>query len=227
MKIAVCDDDINFIEKIKLYINKYIDETDEVISFSEGKDLLDENYIDILFIDIEMPELTGFDLVDRLEDEDVIIIFVSSYNDRVYESIKYNPFRFIRKDKLDDEFEEAMLSAAYRVRKRAKEYIIKMQGSTRKVKVGDILYIESNLKKNSVILDNEVIEIKTAMKEIENDAAFDIFVRPHRSYLVNISKITKIGISNLILNNGEHIPLSRNKKNEIKEKFMKYVRGSN
>lgn len=227
MKIAICDDDKNFIDKIKLYIDRYTDEMDEVVSFNNGKNLLNEKNIDILFIDIEMPELSGFDLVDRLEDEDVIIIFVSSYNDRVYESIKYNPFRFIRKNKLDDEFEEAMLSASYRARMRAKEYYIEFREFTRKVKVGDILYIESILKKNAMILEDEIVEIKTSMKELENDSIFDCFVKPHRSYLVNISKIARIDKTDIILCNGVHIPLSRNKKSEIKDKFMNYVRGNN
>ena len=123
MKIIVCDDDRNFANKIiketKNIIAKNNDYCDLNIDFEyiyPAKDLMSyagNNHIDILFLDIKMPNIDGLMVAEKFYElyPNTIIIFVSNFDNYVFYSIRFNPFRFIRKSNLNNELGEAVTSA--------------------------------------------------------------------------------------------------------------------
>ncbi|MFR7383482.1 MAG: LytR/AlgR family response regulator transcription factor [Anaerostipes sp.] len=107
INIAICDDEqesLHMIQK-ELYnaANKLKIEI-ETYAYNDGKKVLDSIYnenedFDILFLDIDMPDISGLEIARKLRQKnlDIILIFISAHEQYVFESIEYNPFRYIRK----------------------------------------------------------------------------------------------------------------------------------
>ncbi len=224
IRIAICDDDEKFLDKIENMLQNSIEIDAEILRFNSGIDLLKSNIkkIDILFIDIEMPEISGFDVMEKLGELNIIVIFVSNYAEKVYKSIKYSPFRFIRKDVIAEEIKEAIASAKERLIAKNKSIILNVKRNMVKVSIEDILYIESFVNKLVFITENKTYEIRGSLNSYKDDILFKNFCMPHRSYLVNLSKISSIEKSDLILVNGEKIPISKKRKKDIEAAFISY-----
>ena len=103
MRIAICDDNVKIHSRLEEEVQKIADEMKvnmEVTCFSDGESLLDvikenENEFDILLLDVDMPEVSGLEVAKILREmeSNVMIIFVSAYENYVFDSIKYGPFR--------------------------------------------------------------------------------------------------------------------------------------
>ena len=124
-RIVICDDEIFFCNHIEKLLRKYTeslaDDMDIQIYTSSDAFLEDiGKSADLYFLDIKMPGNSGLELANviRSISPDSVIIFVSSLQDAVYESIQYSPFRFIRKEYLETELKEAM-DAFFAIRKPA------------------------------------------------------------------------------------------------------------
>ena len=133
LTIAICDDDIELREKLKksvrLIINDIGDEAD-ILSYMNGEDLIvaiqeEKTSIDILLLDIDMPGISGLEVAKALREaeNDIIIIFISSYDNYVFESLEYSPFRFIRKSRINQELKLALRAAHTLHSKNVKKYI--------------------------------------------------------------------------------------------------------
>lgn len=104
LNIAICDDEINDISILKKYISRYNVETDNnivVSSFLSAKELLldySNNHYDVVLLDIEMPDINGMDLAKQLRetDDDLFIVFTTSYPEYMHESSKFSLFSFLQ-----------------------------------------------------------------------------------------------------------------------------------
>lgn len=188
----------------------------------ETKNGLLETKIDLLFVDIEMPILSGFDLLDNLVSKPHVI-FVTGKTKYAYKAFDYNAIDYIRKPIDKDRF-------AIAVYKLVNFYKLQTNGA---VEGHDYIFVKSNLKKKKIIL-NELLYIValgdyiklitvngpfivlTTMKSFLAQLPSKHFMRIHKSYIVNINKINKYTSRNLEID-GESIPLSRHKKAELVE----------
>ena len=112
MRIAICDDDNEMLGRLKkdvIEIFGILKVNIEIFSFSDGKELLrtiqndDENF-DLFLLDIDMPDVSGLEIAQMLREMSVnlIIIFISAYDNYVFDSIEYSPFRYIRKSRIKE-----------------------------------------------------------------------------------------------------------------------------
>ena len=105
LKIAVCDDNESFLETLKKMISESARDYFKDINvqcFNNGQRLLNQHkrlFFDVIFLDIDMPEFTGFDVAEilRKQRRDCYIIFVTNHNELVYGSMEFQPFYFIQK----------------------------------------------------------------------------------------------------------------------------------
>lgn len=230
MKIAICDDCSIILEymseKIKIIFNnkKY---NIIIEKFNNGKDLikaLTNEYFDIIFLDIDMPNTSGFDVARKIQDSAVVIpiIFISNLEGSVYESLKFSPFRFIRKSHFEEEIynviEDIMKTLVYP----NENIIISLSNEKIRLYPNRIIYIECNDKILKIISNSEIIEIRYKLKDIEIKLEKYGFIRIHKGYLVNSKYIYRINKSGeIILESGERLPVS---KRRIKEVFHKLER---
>ncbi|MCD8308222.1 MAG: response regulator transcription factor [Clostridia bacterium] len=241
VSFAVCDDDEIVCEaicdKIKKYlrkcglaysIDKYIS---PVALYKNIEDCV--RVYDALFLDIDMPKLNGLELAAALkknkDGQQPDIIFVSNREDKVFEAFSVRPFGFVRKSNFSNDLMDTLRSYVNtRVIQNACIAVKTNNNSTvRKVKISDIVYIESYRNKQNVNLVNqEVIECRMSMEEFEEKlAAYDI-VRVYKGYLVNLKYVKRIERTGILLDYGEgiNINVSRDKLQELKETYMNYLR---
>ena len=113
IKIAVCDDDRIMLDHLAEKIGEYYAGGCEIRKYENGEGLLSDirkQIFDVLFLDIDMPGMDGMQLAEKIRDGNghVKIIFVTNKDNLVYKSIKYTPFRYIRKSHMCEELQEAV-----------------------------------------------------------------------------------------------------------------------
>lgn len=127
IRIAICDDDSigrGLLQESLEYLLQENNLQAEISSYCSGQELLrEQNRYDILFLDIRMPKINGIRTAEKYREwyEDTIIIFLTSYEDYVFEGYKVNAFRYLKKPMEQEKLREALLSA---VSKLEKEYEI-------------------------------------------------------------------------------------------------------
>ena len=162
----------------------------------ETKLILESEPIDLLFLDIQMPEITGLDFLKTLENPP-LVIFTTAFSEYALESYELNAIDYLLKPISFDRFETALNKAISRLENTTdlveKEYFfVKDSDALIKIYFNDILYIEG-LKDYVKIIRKELKTIVTlsTMKNME-DVLPNQFKRVHRSYIINTSKINAI-----------------------------------
>tara|TARA_Y100000815_G_scaffold274808_1_gene310099 strand:+ start:1372 stop:2070 length:699 start_codon:yes stop_codon:yes gene_type:complete len=188
----------------------------------ETKNGLLETKVDLIFLDIEMPILTGFDLLDDLVHKPQII-FVTGKTKYAYEAFKYNAIDYLRKPITKDRFMNAVHKAIslHKLRHEGAveddEYIfVKSNLKKKKVFLNELKYIEALGDYVKLVTYNEPIIVLSTMKAFEKQLPVDRFMRIHKSYIINIDKIEKYNSRNIEID-GDKIPLSRHKKAKLME----------
>lgn len=187
----------------------------EARSALEAREMLTEREIDILFLDIEMPRVSGIELLES-KVADPAIIITSAYNEYAVKGFELNVQDYLLKPFSYDRFCRAVEKAQGFLKNREPLHIkhvdpivfIRSEGILHKMEIKDLVYIEA--MQNYMICHTEEGRIiaHITMKALEEQLPGDRFVRTHKSYLVNISKILRIEGNEAIVKNAR-IPISR------------------
>lgn len=232
LKIAICDDIAQDIILIKNKTENILNKLGikySIMTADNKNDMLlmlSSNSINVLLLDINMPEVNGFEIARRFNEKIKFIMFVSGEDLLVFESIKYAPFRFIRKNHLE-ELEEAF----YKIKEyySGGAYYIDIRTTDSgyvSVRFDNIVYIESNNDKLLIYEDDRIYEVRDTLKNIQLRLNKN-FVRVHRGFIINLEKIYQIKRFVVELTKGNKIievPLKRNIYIELKEKFVEVMR---
>lgn len=233
INIVICDDDNNFLDFIEKKIIKILEDNRENIKihkFRSGMELLRfyrkaDKPFDIILLDIDMPNIDGLELAEviRKEDEESILIFLTSMEDEVYKTFKYNTFRFIRKTHMEQELEEALISAMEKLS--TEKHIFKTDHGEIALTTDEIIYFEfMDRVVHIVTFDNKFRTNIRRFKDIEDAFLSKGFVGIHRSCIVNQNYIRAIGDLEITLDNGEKLPVSRYRMEDVKKAFIKAAR---
>ena len=151
MNIVICDDFESDALAAKEVIKRTAQELHIKTEFDiysnatevERKLLMKKEPADILILDIDMPEISGLELAERLraDNEDIIIIFLSAHEEFVFKAIEFQPFRYIRKIRLDAEMPLAIRSAVRVIEKNSdKQIVLNTDDGEMKVMISEIMY---------------------------------------------------------------------------------------
>lgn len=224
--IAICDDDPIFMELFQSVLEEQLKGEDmeyRISGYSTGEELLKEiaNF-DAVFLDIDMPGLDGMQIAKYInENHPVPILFLTAYDDLVYSSIQFQPFRFLRKDYIDYELEEAVRSLNKYIILKFQNYSICLHTLTGDIllSIKDIRYAEIYDHLVKIHTLEEVFDCHGKLSEYEEQWKQYGFIRTHKSYLVNGRHIYSIRENTVTLDNGIEISLSRRRKKEVRRKF--------
>ena len=226
-RLVLCDDnDIDrkierqIIEKtLKIFMRNY-----EICEYSNGNELMHNfDYVlesDVAVLDIDMPNINGIDIANQMIEKNhlINIIFVTNRSDLVFEAIRCRPFRFVRKELMDKELEEAIASVMSKIKDEILLYEFASGYDTIKIRIKDILYLESKSHYLHIHTNDEVKVIRGKISDYETKLADYGFLRAHIGYIVNIRSIYSITSKEITLDNGEKVHmLSRKCKKEIEE----------
>jgi two-component system, LytTR family, response regulator len=188
----------------------------------EAKNFISNNDVDLVLLDVEMPDLNGFDLLDGLKHKPKII-FISSKAEYALKAFDYEAADYLKKPIEIDRFNIAI----------KKVVDISEMNKNSFDETGDYIYVKTNLKKIKVYLskikwieafgdylkvitEEESMLVLSTMKSFENELPKNQFIRVHKSYIVNINKIVKYDSKSLDIGKTK-IPLSRNRKEDLRE----------
>lgn len=244
INIAICDDSEHTVYTLHKYIDSYFKKytTDyNIKTFTDGTMLLSSHEIEkfqVLFLDIDMPKVTGFDVAKVLRDSfsESYIVFVTSHSDLVYKSFDFQPFNFIRKNPIEL-FEKSLSNVVAKLMANMKqnENIVLEDKISGKVAVyyRNIIYVKSERHYLYYYLQNrdEPIKIRGCINEIEKHLRKYDFSRIHRCYIINlrylISIDTKIGKIYLnIGNQRKFLPMSKSYESSVDKAYTLYLRKS-
>ncbi len=239
LRAAICDDEANFLNHIHKRISEELRNRGAECSldkFISGENFLEahrEQPYDVVFLDIDMPQTNGFDVAEQINalntSGETLIVFVTSHDELVYSSFKFQPFRFIRKAYLEQDLSEIIDAVISKITERAaeKKFTLHAKNGDVVIDLRSLEYIEIYGHRLLVHLKNgEPLECYGSLSELEKELLRYDFVRTHKSYLVNCACIYSIEKNQVILDDKTAIPLSRYKSETVKNKFVKLLQGT-
>ena len=189
----------------------------------EALEILENNQVDLLISDIQMPKINGLELVRSLPSPPVII-FVTAHDQFAVNSFELGVADFLLKPVSFERFLKAINKAKLQIEMQRKvllnsnaeivDYMfIRANNKLNKIGFGNILYIESLKDYLKVFTGDEIVTTKLSMKSIEEKLPVNQFVRIHQSYLVSITAVKNVVRYMVELINGKSLPLSKSHRN--------------
>lgn len=238
LTFAICDDNPFFASLLSQKIHQLCAYTlPERIdchiapTFGSGKDVLEyleTSSINVLFLDIDMPGINGFELAEQLckSHPDIVIIFVSSYEDFVYSSFEYCPFRFLRKSHLEQELPITFQKVIEKCIADNEIISFNTTYGEQILRLKDIVYIEGD--KNYFIVyttSRKTYRCRGTISGVEQATQKYNFFRIHAAYVINEEHIENFNNDGyVIMKDGKQIDISRRRMAAFKESYMRFIR---
>ena len=238
IKCCLVDDEVAAHKGLKIALKDHADfvldknyhSVDEVFSSD-----VNTQGVDVLFLDIEMPREQGFAVIERWPNQLPIIVFVTAYNQYALKAFEMGSFDYLLKpleqSRVDDclhrirqrhsekqtYMKREKVEALYQVMKKnapEKEISVKTDEGLFRVKQAEIDYIEAAGNFVAYQIGEKTLISRDSLKNLENALSQDVFIRIHKSFLININKVSsvhkgKFGDGSLQLISGKELKVSR------------------
>jgi len=230
VRIAICDDECTFREKLSKAIKTYGElPADAIIDeFSDGQSLVEahkEKPFNTIFLDIEMSEMSGMEAgaMIRRFDREVIIILVTGHESFMKDSFKIEVFDFITKPYEELEIHE-VLERAFR-KHQDLHYIVELnwKGNTASLKASEIIYIMIEDRHIVAVTEDKEHRCLGKLDYYEKLLSKYGFFRCHKSYIVNLDMIRSVKGKIITLSNNTVINISQSKKNEFLGAYSEFI----
>ncbi|MBY0755673.1 LytTR family DNA-binding domain-containing protein [Clostridium sardiniense] len=228
INIAICDDDYNFLNIFEKQVYNIFKKFQVDINIEKYSDSLSfmqtykKNFYNIIFLDICMPNINGLQVAERIKniDNTAELVFVTSFDKCVYRSFKFRPFRFVRKNRINDEIEEVIEDFLDYYKKENSIISFKIKDGFLNLNKDEVLYFDIENRKIRIHTKNEIyysnnIKFNKFVEVLEEDG----FIEVHRGYLVNKKYIKEYRKNIITLYNNETIPVSRYKVSQVEKIF--------
>ncbi len=232
IRVAICDDDKSTAEYIASLVNRWASDTSMQVkteNFPSAEAFLFQdsdckNY-DILLLDIEMGKLSGIDLakIVRSKNDVVQIVFITGYSDFISEGYDVAALHYLMKPISPEKLSSVLDRAAVNIRKTERTVILTVDGASVRIKVDTICYVEAFSHTIAVTTDEKTYNVRMSMSDAEK-LLDEGFVRCHRSYLVGLKFISHITKTDVTLDNGKVLPLSRSAAAAVHQAFVAYYK---
>jgi DNA-binding LytR/AlgR family response regulator len=183
----------------------------------DGLQYLSENLVDLVFLDVEMPGMSGFEMLDQLVYRPQVIL-TTSKTEYAYNAFEYKVCDFLKKPFSYDRFAEALQKVEVRKRQSEGEegdqIFIKVDGKLVRLKYEDILFMESMGDYVKFVTAERKFITHNTMKNLEAKFSGQCFLKVHRSYMVNLNAIDDIQ-DNMLSVKGNQIPVSKAHKGAV------------
>lgn len=230
MRIAICDDELFGRQQLKEYLERseYYNNM-EIVEFTSGeefvKSLSHESKIDIVFLDIEMNKIDGIDTAKliRINDKNIIIIFVSSHRERVFDTFDCETFNFITKPFTEARFNEVLTKAIDKYKLLHADFVLTWKNENIRLPIKEIKFFESYRKHIIFHTYNGEYEMVAKLSDTLDKLSQYDFIQTHQGYVVNMNLIRRFDGLDIILLDGTKVPMSMRKKTEVLSEYAKFV----
>lgn len=243
LKALIIEDEKPARDLVKKYLehHEHIELAGEFDNGFSGLKAIQEHQPDVIFLDVQMPKLSGFEMIELLEEKPQVI-FTTAYDQYAIQAFEQNAVDYLLKPFSRERFDAAIkkLDGSGDSRERAKKQIesikkhleggdeilhrivIKKAGKIHVISTGDITYFEAQDDYVMIYTSSERFLKQQTMKYFEKHLDPETFVRVHRSYIINVRTIERIEPYEktnyiIILKNGNKVPVSRSGMQELKK----------
>lgn len=233
LHIAVCDDETEDLHQIVSLTDGLMKAEGLACSITEygsGNALLtaiqNGAKFHILLLDVMMDGIDGIGLAAALRGQgnDTAIVFISSNREMALLGYEVSALRYLAKPIQQEKLREALLYCR-RTYLMPKEILLPTAEGQRRIIVSDIIYIEPLDRGTRLVLTDGECKTNAKISELERMLPKERFAFCHRTLLVNLAFIQSIRYCELTLKNGQALPVSKYRQAQIKESFMRYLRG--
>ncbi|MES2680158.1 MAG: LytTR family DNA-binding domain-containing protein [Bacteroidota bacterium] len=240
IRALIIDDEQKGIDALKILINRFIEGIKviaESTNASEGIEMIENFKPDIVFLDINMPEMNGFELLEKLTWKDFNLVFTTAHQEYALKALKNNAVDYLLKpidhedlskavsritekiksnENFDNRFNYNNLLSVIKSNSRSK-IIINSKAGIESLETNDIICLESMSNYTRIYLPDsrEILTSKT-MKEFESILCLkgQPFMRIHHSYIINLHKVARYikSTDSIVMNNDQKIPLAKSKR---------------
>ncbi len=227
MLIYICDDEEKILSDMVCKVKTYLPDC-SINAFSNPNDLLSiikEKSCDILLLDIDMPQISGLELAKELSSIQVkpLLIFVTSHDELVYDSLQYHPFGFVRKSYFDIEIEKILNDCVLELSKKESYFYFKFGNEHTKILLSEILYFEAEGNYLRLYTKSQEYRFRETITAVENTLNSNGFIRVHKGFLINQAAVTLLRTDELELYNGTIIPIGRAYAPNAKNRIMRFI----
>jgi two-component system LytT family response regulator len=195
---------------------------------------------DCLFLDIQMPAMDGFQFLDKIDNQDIAVVFTTAYDEYAIKALKKEALDYLLKpidsDDLSDtirkikKFKSRIVNSEklenilldFNSKNNQKKITISTEGKLIFLKLDEILFVESDGNYCTLFLtDNQKILVTKKLKEIDSLLPINSFFRIHNSYIINLSKIKEFLKTDgyVVMESGHRIPVARQRKSDFLERL--------
>lgn len=236
LNAILVEDEVNSREILRNYIGKYCPKVNlvgEAASIQEGLQLIQNNELDLVFLDVEMPFGNAFDLLEQVPDRTFETVFVTAYDhyakDAINEHAAYYLMKPINIDELikavdyvsevkdkEGSLQRGLLNT--KAKGIAGKLTLPQQDGFQVLNIAEILYCKADDNYTEIFLENKKILVSKTLKYFEEALADFPFARIHKSYLVNVNEVVKYKRGkggSVVVSNGKELLVSASKKKEF------------
>jgi two-component system, LytTR family, response regulator len=248
IRCVLVDDETDSLEVMEMLLKRYCPQVNiEAVCNTAEKGIAAINKFrpDVVFLDIEMPTMNGFDMLEKFENLFFDVVFVTAYHQFAIKAFRYSALNYLLKPVEPDDLIGTILRIEKRRTSPLKEQMELLlqavhQGGNQNVprialttsdgllfvNTADIIFCESDNNYTKVVLkDKKKILVSKPLKDIDDTLSGNVFYRIHNSFLINLNHIYKYVKGDggyVVMNDGTPISISRTRKQEFVELFSKF-----
>lgn len=232
-KIAICDDSAADRQFVLDMVGRWAASAGHVVhtdTFPSAENFLfhyaEESDYDILLLDIEMGAMDGVTMAKRIrqDNESMQIVFITGFADYISEGYDVAALHYLMKPVKQDKLFAVLDRAVAAMQKTERVILLPVGGEMLRLLVSRVQYVEAFSHTVAIVTETDTIQIKMPISEVEKLLG-DGFIRCHRSYLVGLKHIARLSRTEVILDSGKALPLSRSAAPLVHKAFVSYYTG--
>lgn len=240
IRTVIIDDEPDSVQLMRLNIKNHFPQLEIVGTFNSSSKALQQIaalQADLLFLDIEMPVINGFDLLEKLVPVEFAVVFVTAYNDFAIKAFRFNALDYLVKPVAIEELKEVVAKVAKRQHLHRDQLQVLQQqfkkGTITKIAIPsqtgvtfidlkDIVLVEAKSNYSDLVLiDKRRILISKTLKDIQPVLEQQQFLRVHRQYIINLNEVKHFNRNEslLTMTTNDVLPVSRLQKDRLIEQY--------
>lgn len=232
MRIAICDDESALSAQLGALVDCWGGKRGHpchIRAFASGEELLFETAgsypFDLLLLDIDLGggKLSGLDLARKIRETDarVPLAFLTNYPGHVFEGYEVSALRYLMKPVTEEKLFPLLDLTLERAGRTSRYLVLEVDGEQRRIEEDSILYLEARGHIVLVATERGPVSVKTALSALTRQLSAD-FVPTHRSFLVNLRHVERVGRTECLLEGGRAVPVSRGAWEKLNRAFINY-----
>lgn len=240
LKTIIIDDEPDSVKLLQLQLVQSCPQVDVIATYSnsvKASNEIEGLQPDLLFLDIEMPVIDGFALLNKILHLNFSIIFVTAYHQYALKAFRFNALDYLVKPVDTSDLMAAVAKAEKRIKPTsmqlsllqrqmrgeiATKIAIPGQNGVSFIELNEIVFVEaSNNYSRLVLTDKRIVTVSKTLKDVQETLEESHFLRVHRQYIINLNHVKQFNRNEsiLIMDNGEHLPIARAQKEKLVEKY--------